>query len=62
MKRTLALLIFAAVAVSSALLLPASAAAPQLSAADAGEVSTSYTYLTENFYKKVRKSFSTPFA
>ena len=53
MKRTLALLIFAAVAVSSALLLPASAAAPQLSGADAGEVSTSYTYLTENFYKKV---------
>jgi carboxyl-terminal processing protease len=53
MKRTLVLLIFAAVAVSSALLLPASAAAPQLSAADAGEVSTSYTYLTEDFYKKV---------
>ncbi|MFY9739439.1 MAG: S41 family peptidase [Candidatus Cybelea sp.] len=53
MKRTLALLLFAAVAVSSASLLPASAAAPQLSSADAGEVSTSYTYLTENFYKKV---------
>lgn len=53
MKRTLVLLIFAAVAVSSALRLPASAAAPQLSAADAGEVSTSYTYLTEDFYKKV---------
>jgi C-terminal peptidase prc len=53
MKRTLVLLVFAAIAVSSALLLPASAAAPQLSAADAGEVSTSYTYLTENFYKKV---------
>ena len=33
--------------------MPASAAAPQLSAADAGEVSTSYTYLTEDFYKKV---------
>src|SRR5580692_3632741 len=53
MKRTLVLLTFAAFAVSSGLLLPASAAAPQLSAADAGEVSTSYTYLTENFYKKV---------
>jgi carboxyl-terminal processing protease len=53
MKRTLVLLVFAAIAVSSTLLLPASAAAPQLSAADAGEVSTSYTYLTENFYKKV---------
>ena len=53
MKRTLVLFLFAAIAVSSALLLPASAAVPQLSAADAGEVSTSYTYLTENFYKKV---------
>jgi carboxyl-terminal processing protease len=53
MKRTLVLFLFAAIAVSSALLLPASAAAPQLSGADAGEVSTSYTYLTENFYKKV---------
>src|SRR5580692_10361171 len=53
MKRTLVFLTFAAFAVSSGLLAPASAAAPQLSAADAGEVSTSYTYLTENFYKKV---------
>ena len=53
MKRTLVLLLFAALAVGSARLLPASAAAPQLSGADAGELSTSYTYLTENFYKKV---------
>lgn len=53
MKRNLALLVFAAAALTSARLLPASAAAPQLSSADAGEVSTGYTYLTENFYKKV---------
>src|ERR1700728_5292304 len=53
MKRTLALLLFAALAISSARLLPAFEAAPPLSAADAGELSTSYTYLTENFYKKV---------
>ncbi|HLY02330.1 MAG TPA: S41 family peptidase [Candidatus Cybelea sp.] len=53
MKRTLIPLLFVALAVSSARLLPAFAAAPQLSMADAGEVSTSYTYLTENFYKKV---------
>jgi carboxyl-terminal processing protease len=53
MKRTLVLFVFAALAVSSARLVPASAASPQLSAGDAGEVSTSYTYLTENFYKKV---------
>src|SRR5271168_766286 len=53
MKRTLVLLVLAALAITSARLVPASAAAPQLSAGDAGEVSTSYTYLTENFYKKV---------
>lgn len=53
MKRNLTLLVFAAAALTSARLLPASAAAPQLSSADAGEVSTGYTYLTENFYKKV---------
>jgi carboxyl-terminal processing protease len=55
MKRNLALLIvLAAFAVTSAPLLPALAgSAPQLSGTDAGEISSSYTYLVENFYKKV---------
>jgi hypothetical protein len=35
------------------LLIPAMAAGQALPASDAGEVSTSYTYLTENFYRKV---------
>jgi carboxyl-terminal processing protease len=53
MKRSFASVTLIALALSFAGLLPASAAAPQLSPAQAGEVSTSYTYLTENFYKKV---------
>jgi carboxyl-terminal processing protease len=55
MKRNLALVLFAATILGSAHLLfaPAMAAGQVLPASDAGEVSTSYTYLTENFYRKV---------
>jgi carboxyl-terminal processing protease len=55
MKRNLALLLLVATAFTSARYLstPAVAAVQALPASDAGEVSTSYTYLTENFYKKV---------
>jgi carboxyl-terminal processing protease len=53
MKRNFALLLLAALAAAGVGLLPAGAAAPALSSAQAGEISTSYTYLTENFYKKV---------
>ncbi|MGB8909728.1 MAG: S41 family peptidase [Candidatus Cybelea sp.] len=53
MKRFCSLLL--AVALSGALIqLPAaSAAQSQLSSVDAGEIATSYGYLTDNFYKKV---------
>jgi carboxyl-terminal processing protease len=53
MKRIASLL--SAAALSAALIqIPASAAqAARLSPADAGEVATSYGYLTDNFYKKV---------
>jgi carboxyl-terminal processing protease len=55
MKRNLALVLLAATILGSArlLLTPAVAAGQALPASDAGEVSTSYTYLTENFYRKV---------
>ncbi|HEY2475653.1 MAG TPA: S41 family peptidase, partial [Candidatus Cybelea sp.] len=54
MKRNLTLALLAATALTSVRLLFGPAAAAQvLPMADAGEVSTSYTYLTENFYKKV---------
>ncbi|MFY9632215.1 MAG: S41 family peptidase [Candidatus Cybelea sp.] len=55
MKRNLALVLLAAAILGSArlLLTPAVAAGQTLPASDAGEVSTSYTYLTENFYRKV---------
>src|ERR1700722_1127302 len=55
MKRNLALVLLAATILGSAhlLLTPAMAAGQVLPASDAGEVSTSYTYLTENFYRKV---------
>lgn len=54
MKRNFTLVTLAALVLTSVRLLPASAsAAPRLSAGEAGEVSTSYTYLTENFYQKV---------
>jgi carboxyl-terminal processing protease len=54
MKRSLASIALAALALSSLILvLPASAASPQLSPAEASEVSTSYSYLIENYYKKV---------
>jgi carboxyl-terminal processing protease len=54
MKRNLALFILIAAGLASAPLLPVWAAnAPRLAGTDAGEVATSYDYLTENFYKKV---------
>ncbi len=54
MNRIFAVLTLAALVITSARLLPASAAAsPRLTSSELGEVSTSYTYLTENFYKKV---------
>ena len=55
MKRNFALVLLAATILGSArfLLIPAMAAGQALPASDAGEVSTSYTYLTENFYRKV---------
>jgi carboxyl-terminal processing protease len=53
MKRNLVLLLLTALTITSARLMPAYAATPALPMTDAGEVSTSYTYLMENFYKKV---------
>ncbi len=54
MKRNLCLALLAALALTTARLLPVSAAnPPHLSPTDAAELSTSYQYLTENFYKKV---------
>jgi carboxyl-terminal processing protease len=54
MKRTLSLLSVSGLAAVSIQLGAVSAAVPtHLSAADAGEVSTSYSYLIDNFYKKV---------
>jgi carboxyl-terminal processing protease len=50
MKRTLLILCTAALIVAP---IAAPAAPPHLSAVDAGEISTSYDYLTNNFYKKV---------
>ena len=52
MKRTFSLLLTGAFALLL-LHVPASAAQGRLSATDAGEISTSYTYLTDNFYQKV---------
>lgn len=52
MKRSLSLLLTGAFALAL-LHFPASAAQGRLSAVDAGEIATSYTYLTDNFYKKV---------
>ena len=54
MKRTLSLVWAGALAVTL-VQLPAASAAPasHLSPTDAGELSTGYTYLTDNFYKKV---------
>ena len=54
MKRISALILFLALAATGGQLVPASAAAlPQLPGEEAAEISTSYAYLTENFYKKV---------
>ncbi len=54
MKRTLSLVWAGALAVTLVQLPTASAApASHLSPTDAGELSTGYTYLTDNFYKKV---------
>ncbi|HZY96231.1 MAG TPA: S41 family peptidase [Candidatus Cybelea sp.] len=54
MKRTLSLLLAGAFAVGLIQLSSVSAAQPaHLSAVDASEVSTSYTYLLDNFYEKV---------
>jgi carboxyl-terminal processing protease len=50
MKRTLLILCSAALIVAP---ISAPAAPPNLSTVDAGEISTSYDYLTNNFYKKV---------
>jgi carboxyl-terminal processing protease len=50
MKRTLLILCSAMLIVAP---IAAPAAPPHLSAVDAGEISTSYDYLTNNFYKKV---------
>lgn len=52
MKRTFSLLLTGAFALLL-LHVPASAAQGRLSATDAGEIATSYTYLTDNFYQKV---------
>lgn len=53
MKRTLSLLLAGAFAAALIQLPAVSAPAAHLSALDAAEISTSYTYLTDNFYKKV---------
>ena len=54
MKRTLSLLWIGGLAALSIELNAASAAQPvHLALVDAGEISTSYTYLTDHFYKKV---------
>ncbi|HYL26916.1 MAG TPA: S41 family peptidase [Candidatus Nitrosotalea sp.] len=52
MKR-LSSLVLAAALGAALVQIPASAAQAQLSTVDAGEVATSYGYLTDNFYKKV---------
>jgi carboxyl-terminal processing protease len=53
MKRFCSLLLAAALG-GALIQLPAAPAAPsQLSSVDAGEIATSYGYLTDNFYKKV---------
>jgi|HubBroStandDraft_5_1064220.scaffolds.fasta_scaffold13993_3 carboxyl-terminal processing protease len=54
MKRNISLWLAAGLAVTL-LQIPAASAAPvvHISMVDAGEVSTSYTYLADNFYKKV---------
>lgn len=54
MKRTFSLLLAGAMSVGLLAAPAASAArATHLSSVDAGEISTSYVYLTDNFYKKV---------
>jgi carboxyl-terminal processing protease len=54
MKRTLILTLLLAISAAYAHPFAVSAAAlPQLGGEDASEISTSYTYLTENFYKRV---------
>jgi len=52
MKR-LSSLVLAAALGAALIQIPASAAQAQLSTVDAGEIATSYGYLTDNFYKKV---------
>jgi carboxyl-terminal processing protease len=53
MKRFCSLLLAAALSGALIQLPAASAAQSQLSSVDAGEIATSYGYLTDNFYKKV---------
>jgi carboxyl-terminal processing protease len=53
MKRFCSLLLAGALSGALIALPAASAVQPQLSSVDAGEIATSYGYLTDNFYKKV---------